>query len=279
MKARISEVQIWNDTTSTSGTPVDFDLSTSSGWTFTGSACSISTGSEYIEGSSITNDDRGAKELPALTSFNLPLQSTFEETDTRKQYSLLYPSGTTGDKTWIEMGTAGALTRTYGYTLLWSQTSTSLDTGINGDCGTYSAGIGEYFETGLTAVIGKKVNKIVVPLKKDGTLSGDFHCYVVKANGDLIELFPEGESSAMSADDLTTSYVDYTFINNDNTYVMANDDGVGFRYDSTTNAVRMGLYTTSGSNTGFIYICPVSATAWAQHSGYQLKITGIYEAY
>ena len=82
MKARISEVQIWNDTTSTSGTPVDFDLSTSSGWTFTGSACSISTGSEYLEGSSITNNDRGAKELPNVLTLNEPLGLIFEEYDT-----------------------------------------------------------------------------------------------------------------------------------------------------------------------------------------------------
>ena len=41
----------------------EIDLSTNSGWTFTGSNMSVDTTNEYLQGSSSTNDDRGTKSL------------------------------------------------------------------------------------------------------------------------------------------------------------------------------------------------------------------------
>jgi hypothetical protein len=42
---------------------LEYDLSTSAGWTTTGSNCSVNTSGQYLEGSSSTNDDRATKAL------------------------------------------------------------------------------------------------------------------------------------------------------------------------------------------------------------------------
>jgi hypothetical protein len=42
---------------------LSYDLSTSTGWTTTGSNCSVNTSGQYLEGSSSTNDDRATKAL------------------------------------------------------------------------------------------------------------------------------------------------------------------------------------------------------------------------
>jgi len=42
---------------------LSYDLSTSAGWTTTGSNCSVNTSGQYLEGSSSTNDDRATKAL------------------------------------------------------------------------------------------------------------------------------------------------------------------------------------------------------------------------
>ena len=43
---------------------------------------------------------------------NVPTQSTFEETDTRKQYTFLHANGFAGSPSWIERGTGGATSAT-----------------------------------------------------------------------------------------------------------------------------------------------------------------------
>ena len=65
----IDNLKIYDGVTSTTAPatwtmqPTRFDLSTSTGWTTTGSNCSVDTTGEYLEGSSSTNDDRATKAL------------------------------------------------------------------------------------------------------------------------------------------------------------------------------------------------------------------------
>ena len=64
----ITDLKIYNNiTTVTPATwtmqPTRFDLSTSTGWTTTGSTSSVDTTGEYLEGSSTVNDDRATKAL------------------------------------------------------------------------------------------------------------------------------------------------------------------------------------------------------------------------
>lgn len=159
------------------------------------------------------------------------------------------------------------------YTLLWSQANESLDSGMSNDCGADNAGLGQYWQTGYTAIIGHVVNKVIVNLKKSGTPTGTFNCYVVKADGSLITI------GSMSASTITTSYVSYEFVNNTNAVSMATNDAVGFNYSGTDGVIYVRLWLDTGpeANTGVNYICPVSATAWGQLSSYQLKIEGVYE--
>jgi hypothetical protein len=66
----MDNVKFYNAVTSTT-TPatwtmpptLEYDLSTSAGWTTTGSNCSVNTTGQYLEGSSSTNDDRATKAL------------------------------------------------------------------------------------------------------------------------------------------------------------------------------------------------------------------------
>ena len=205
------------------------------------------------------------------TITNVPLQTQFEETDTRKQYSYLYPSGT-GDKTWIEMGTAGALTRTYGYTLLWQHTGKSIDSVIDGSGGE-NEGLGERWTTGDTAVLGNVVNKVEVKLKvASGTPASTLTCAVIKADGTQITI------GTMSASELTASYVTYPFINNDNTYTMTNGDGIGFTYPYSDGAINVGVETDAGSNSDTIYVSTLNG-AWSDIAGMETTIQGVYEAY
>ena len=70
---------------------INFDMSTSANWTFTGTTCSINTTSEYLEGSSTVNDDRGNSEI----------QSGFTLSDTlwiiRQKFDITAQSGTSGN--------------------------------------------------------------------------------------------------------------------------------------------------------------------------------------
>ena len=231
---------------------------------------------KQIRGNNIHNstcyyDDTWCSATQSADWSNLPLQTQFEETDTRKQYSYLYPSGT-GDKTWIEMGTAGALTRTYGYTLLWQHTGKSIDSVIDGSGGE-NEGLGERWTTGDTAVLGNVVNKVEVKLKvASGTPASTLTCAVIKADGTQITI------GTMSASELTASYVTYPFINNDNTYTMTNGDGIGFTYPYSDGAINVGVETDAGSNSDTIYVSTLNG-AWSDIAGMETTIQGVYEAY
>jgi hypothetical protein len=54
---------VTSDITWTMQPTLEYDLSTSAGWTTTGSNCSVNTTGQYLEGSSSTNDDRATKAL------------------------------------------------------------------------------------------------------------------------------------------------------------------------------------------------------------------------
>jgi len=61
---------------------LEYDLSTSAGWTTTGSNCSVNTSGQYLEGSSSTNDDRATKALGiTLSDTKFVVRQKMELTD------------------------------------------------------------------------------------------------------------------------------------------------------------------------------------------------------
>jgi hypothetical protein len=65
----IDDISFWNNTTVpfndtwTMQPTLEYDLSTSAGWSTTGSNCSVNTSGQYLEGSSSTDNDRATKAL------------------------------------------------------------------------------------------------------------------------------------------------------------------------------------------------------------------------
>ena len=103
---------------------------------------------------------------------------------------------------------------------------------------------GENF-TGGTDVVGHVINKVTVNLGYyGGSITGN--CYVVIVKSDFSEI-QIGDAFDVSV--LTSSLQEFTFTNDDNTYVMQEDDMVCLKYDKVINFNSGALMTQYSTNT------------------------------
>ena len=104
---------------------------------------------------------------------------------------------------------------------------------------------GQCFQTGHDA-IGKIPQKVVVPLRKLGSPTGDMQVVIVKADDSEILI------EAKDISTLTTTFASYTFENTSQSYALANNDGVFLKFADTSgtndssNALRVYVGSAGG---------------------------------
>ena len=147
------------------------------------------------------------------------------------------------------------------YTLLWENTTNTSNTYL----GRYDGGKtyrGEVFQTGETAVLGKIVKEVKLPLANyNGSISGTAYVVVVKSD------YSEIEIGSIDVSTLTSTLTEKTFTNASNTYVMQADDMVCLKYDVVvgTSYLMTQLSTNTFTNAAFAqkqYDNPPGTQTW-----------------
>tara|TARA_B100000029_G_C17568608_1_gene955859 strand:+ start:1720 stop:2325 length:606 start_codon:yes stop_codon:yes gene_type:complete len=125
--------------------------------------------------------------------------------------------------------------------------------------------------------VGRTINKVSVYLKKLGSGSGTVYVKVFKSDGTEVEI------GSKSVSDLTTSWVEYDFINDSNTYEMTTADRIGVSTDCTSTSNRPNIQAASSdpaadSKNQMVTTNIGSSEPWTDvGSGYDLIAMTLYE--
>ena len=142
--------------------------------------------------------------------------------------------------------------------LLWDNTTNVALTALSNSTKTYR---GENF-TGGTDVVGKIVNEVKINLARyDVALDGTVYVVIVKSDFSEIEIGSIAGSAITNTQSSGSGWVEYTFTNNDNDYVMQDDDMVCVTYGvSGTSGNRLAVQYSSNTYDDSDYAYKVGST-------------------